>query len=515
MKCFVALFFLAALALPAAEEKPAPPVTVASLSSPAGPRALGASFTTAPDGTLWLSWVEAAEANAMAAASKKPGEHHHAAEPAAKDDKAASPPNTLKFSTYDATARTWATARTIASRPDIPLSSADFPLVAIDGRGVATAVWTDGHGGALVTTSTDRGATWSTPTPWTTDTAGVEKFSFVRLADGRVLAAWLDSRNRKNGAKAQQLFARILGDPASDALVDPSVCDCCQTTLTAFPDGGALLAYRGRTEGEVRDIRTARFRGKEWDDPRPLNNDDWRIAACPINGPRLASDGGRVAVTWYTGADNDPRVLASYSPDAGTRFLLPLRLDRGKPVGHVDTMILHDGAILATWLETDGSLWLRRISPDFAADEPVSLAPAGTISPKTNPRVSLLRDYAGGTAPVQFAITFAATDSLRTLLVTVPEGELLTAKGNCDCAPTPEQLVGYSVRGAIAGVSTERGTVHVVHEELPGLFFAGTHEFHAAPAVISALKLGRRFFGRIEQREGQWWLFDVRLAGGQ
>jgi hypothetical protein len=341
----------------------------------------------------------------------------------------------------------------------------------------------------------------------------VEKFSLVRLADGRVLAAWLDGRNRAQGAKAQQLFARILGDPAGDTLVDPSVCDCCQTALTAFPDGGALVAYRGRTEQEVRDIRTARFRGREWDEPRLLNNDDWRIAACPINGPRLSSDGGRVAVAWFTAADNDPRVLASYSPDAGARFLLPLRLDRGKPVGHVDTTILRDGAMLATWLETDGSLWLRRISPDFAGDEPVALAPAGSISPKTNPRLVLLRDYAGGTSAVQLLVAYATESALRTQLVTVPEGELLTVKGGCDCAPTPEQLVGYAIRGAVAGISAERKTAVVVHEELPGLFFAGSHEFRVDPAVLPALQLGRRLYGRIEQREGVWWLFDVRVAG--
>ena len=480
------------LCTPAAEEKPAPPVTFADLPSPAGPRALGASLTTAPDGTVWLTWIEAA---------------------------AHTPPHTLRFSLFDAATRTWSAARTIARRSDLPLSSADFPQLVIDGRGTATAVWPDGHGGALVTTSSDRGATWTTPAPWTRHSDEVEMFSFVRLADGRVLAAWLDGRAKKSGAKnsPQQLYARLLGDPATtpDTLIDPSVCDCCPTALTAFPDGGALLAYRGRTDTEVRDIRTARFRGNSWDEPRPLNHDDWRLAACPVNGPRLASDGGRVAAAWFTAADHDPRVLASFSPDAGARFLLPLRLDLGKPVGHVDTLLLHDGALLVTWLETDGSLWLRRITPDFAADEPVALAPAGTLSAKTHPRLALLRDYAGGTTPAQLLVAFATDTALRTLLVTVPEGELLTAKGNCDCAPTPEQLVGYSIRGAVAAISPDRGTLHVVHDELPGLLFAGTHEFHAAPPVLAAVQLGRRFFGRIEQRDGQWWLYDVRLAAGK
>ena len=510
----------------AAEEKPSPATTFVDVSSPAGPRALGASLTTAADGTIWLTWVEAAAENlAAAAAKKKSGTHHHAPAPASSAGAPATPPNTLRFATFAPSTRTWSPARTIVARADIPLSSADFPQLVLDGRGTATAVWADGHGGALVSSSADSGATWSPPAPWAHAGHGVEKFSFARLADGRVLAAWLENRS----SASTQLHARILDSsaalppplsvspspvrsPTADTLVDPSVCDCCPTTLTAFPDGGALLAYRARTDTEVRDIRSARFRTTAWDAPRPVNNDDWRIAACPVNGPRLASDGGRVAAAWFTAADNDPRVLASYSPDAGTRFLMPLRLDRGKPVGRVDTLILRDGALLVTWLETDGSLWLRRVTPDFSLDEPIALAPAGTVSTKTNPRLALVRDFAGGNSSVQFLATFATDSALRTLLVTVPEGDLLIAKANCDCAAPPEQLVGHGFRGAVAALSPDRGTVHIVHDEIPGLLFAGTHEFHADASTIGSVPLGRRLFGRIEQRAGQWWLFDVRLA---
>lgn len=522
----------------AAEEKnvaPPPPTTFVDVPSPAGPRALGASLTTAADGTIWLTWVEAAAENlAAAAAKKKSGTHAHHPAPTAPTSPAprshatapATPPNTLHFSTFAPSTRTWSPARTIIARADLPLSSADFPQLVLDGRGTATAVWTDGHGGALVTSSADSGATWSPPAPWAHAGHGVEKFSFARLADGRVLAAWLENRS----SASTQLHARILDSsaslspplsvspspvrsPTADTLVDPSVCDCCPTTLTAFPDGGALLAYRGRTlPEEVRDIRSARFRATAWDAPRPVNNDDWRIAACPVNGPRLASDGGRVAAAWFTAADNDPRVLASFSPDAGTRFLMPLRLDRGKPVGRVDTLILSDGALLVTWLETDGSLWLRRVSPDFSLDEPIVLAPAGTVSTKTNPRLALVRDFAGGHSSAQFLATFATDSALRTLLVTVPEGDLLIAKANCDCAAPPEQLVGHGFRGAVAALAPDRGTLHVVHDEIPGLLFAGTHEFHADAPTIASVQLGRRLFGRIEQRAGQWWLFDVRLA---
>jgi hypothetical protein len=320
----------------------------------------------------------------------------------------------------------------------------------------------------------------------------------------------------------QRLYARILagpseasakeGPPGPDTLVDPSVCECCQTTLTAFPDGGALLAYRGRTEAEVRDIRIARFRGQAWDAPRPLNNDDWRINACPVNGPRLDNDRGRVAAAWFTAAGNEPRVLASYSPDAGARFLYPLQIDRGQPTGHVDTVILRDGAMLVTWVEKNGSLWLRRVSPDFAAGEPTELAAGSAGRVSGYPRLALTQDYAGGRTTAQCVVVYAREDkpaTLHTLFVTVPEGDLLSLTKDCDCSPTAEQLQRLAVRGTI--VAVENGAVRVRHDEVPGVIAAGTHTFEVAADVAPTLGPGREFFGRVEFREGSWRLFDVRV----
>lgn len=522
LAAFVLLATCAVAAEPAAQ--PAPQITFAEIPTPAGPNALGASLTVAPDGTHWLSWVEAGaplaatasssatastvasstEASTSSASTAAP--HHRGAAPAAD-----APPNTLRFATFDAAGKKWSEPRTIFRGPSVTTNAADFPQLAVDGRDHVTALWASG-GSAFTTTSADRGATWSPPATWTTESDVVEKFSLATLADGRVLAAWLDGRGIKAGGKTQQLYARILGQTGPDMLVDPSVCECCQTTLTAFLDGTALVAYRGRTEQEVRDIRTARFDGQAWSTPRPLNHDEWQILACPINGPRLASDGGRVAAAWFTGAANAPRVLASYSPDAGTRFLLPLTIARGQPVGHVDTAILHDGAMLVTWVEGDGSFWLRRVTPEFTLSPPVALAPAGTVSLKTNPRLSLLRDYAGGTEPAQLLVTFAtAASALRTLLVTIPEGELLVAEKNCDCAPTAEQLQGFPMRGQIVEVRSDAGLLRVQHSTLPGLFAGGTRDFQVDPETLAALQPGRQFLGRIERRDGTWRLFDIRL----
>ena len=484
---------------------PAPAIRVEEIPSPTtAATASGPSVTVGPDGVAWLTWLEREGAV-----------------------------TTLRCSTFDAAEKRWTAARPIAGGRDWFVNAADFPALTAGPGGRATAVWFvqnpaparpaatahahdhDGPGyRAFISHTADAGRSWSPPAALTNESASVEFVSLATLADGRVLAAWLDGRAKKGGGKKQQLYARILGAEGPDLLVDPSVCDCCQTALTAFPDGTALLVYRGRGEEETRDLRVTRFRGREWDDPRPLNNDDWRIAACPVNGPQIASDGGRVAVAWFTGADNDPRVLASMSSDAGARFLMPLRISDGKTAGRVSTLLLHHGAFLVSHVDAEGGLVLRRVNPDFAVTDPLVLATPAAGRIKGFPRLALLRDYAGGKVPALAIAAFAREGGtgVQTLLITVPEGDLLEAEKNCDCSPTTEQLQGFSIRGSVVTAQPGAAVMRVRHFEVPGIFVAGEREFHVAPEVAArAGGPGQQFLGRVEKRDGAWWLFDVRL----
>ena len=487
-------FYLASLlaltAARAVEERPKPAVQIEELASPALAYAAGAALTGTRDGLVWLTWADRT------------------------GDEIA-----LRFSTLDLAAKKWSAPNPIMEDgrsfhllewPGV------FPSVSLGANGRATAAGIFGFAahnletGVWFRQTTDGGKTWGKVTWLSQDsTLDIENVTLATLADGRLLVTWFDGRDYKKRVKnVMQLFARVLGEPGPDLLIDPSVPRFSQLSLTAFPDGGALLAYNGYTDDNRFTVRTARFRGHKWDASRPLDNDVGRAT-----GPRLASDGGRVAAAWFTAAGNDPRVLVSYSPDAGARFLMPLQLNNGKPTGYVDTLILHDGALLVTWLEDDGSVWLRRVTPDFSADEPVRLTPAGAANVKAVPRVALLRDYAGGKTPAQLVAAFAGNGAapLRTLLVTVPEGELLAATKDCDCAPTPEQLAGFPMRGTVVAVIAERGALRVQHEEIPGLLAAGMHEYRAAPDDIASLVAGRQFLGRIEWRDSAWWIFDVRL----
>lgn len=497
------LALLALLVTPFLRAAESPAITAAPIPAPAHANAIGASVTTSPEGVVWLTWLERT-----------------------------GPATVLRFATLEANGGAWSAAGTIASGTDFFVSGSNFPVLTVGANGRATALWsvsnpTDPHAPpsahshhgagyhAWVAQTTDAGKTWSAGAPLTRESDVVEFASLTTLADGRVLAAWLDGREKKHGRKVQQLFTRFVGVSGPDTLVDPSVCDCCHTSLTAFPDGTALVAYRGRTADEVRDIRAARFAGGRWAESHPVFRDGWKITGCPVNGPQIASDGGRVAAAWFTAANDQPRVLTSLSPDAGERFLAPLQLNEGKTAGRVATALLHDGAMLVTSVDIDGALWLRRVTPDFVLTAPVRLTANDSGRIKGFPRVALRRDFLGGTTPAQLVVALVRDTEpalLQTLLVTIPEGELLANERDCDCATAEETLLGFSIRGMIVAAQPAAGTVRVNHVALPGIFAAGEREFAVSQTTpVGADASGRPFVGRIRRHEGGWQLFSLRV----
>lgn len=399
--------------------EPGYPIRQGTLPNPAGPGALAASLVRADHGAIYLSWLE----------------------PKATDTTA------LRFARYDTAGSRWGEARTIAAGRDWFVNWADFPALAAEPGGRLTAVWyvdnpaaASGQGAgyqAWFSQSQDDGVTWSPPARLTTESDKVEFVSLQPLGRGGLLAVWLDGRAKKHDdTAAMRLYGRMLGADEPDQLIDDSVCDCCQTTLTAFPDGSALVGYRARREGEVRDNYTASYRSGKWEAPRILNADDWRIHGCPVNGPRLASAGGTVAAAWFTAAGNEARVLAAMSPDAGARFLMPQRVDLGNPLGRVDAVLLRDGSRLVTWLEAAGEkeagIYLRRISADDEVGPPVLLAASSQARASGFPRLALVKDYDATPAQLLLAYTRDTEPSaVHTQLITLPDLSTLVGRKPC------------------------------------------------------------------------------------
>jgi len=238
-----------------------------------------------------------------------------------------------------------------------------------------------------VSESKDRGRTWSPPITPHRDASLTEHgfLSFFDTPEGDVGLVWLDGRQTAadsaaiprsaashghgGGAGAMTLRSTALRSgvaPGADLLVDARVCDCCPTAA-ARTSRGAIVAYRDRSDVEVRDISIARLVDGSWQPGGSVHPDGWEINGCPVNGPALAAMGDRVAVAWFTAARDEGRVSVAFSADGGATFGKPVRVDGGGALGRVDVELLPDGSAVILWIALDqgkAELLARRIFAD-------------------------------------------------------------------------------------------------------------------------------------------------------
>jgi hypothetical protein len=289
----------------------------------------------------------------------------------------------LRFARLEADG--WTPARTIAQGDGWFANWADFPSVVLLPDGRLAAHWLVRSGpdtyayDVHIALSDDGGDSWSDAVmPHDDGTETEHGFaSLFPWDDGSLAAIWLDGRNfadvadghHGHGAGPDMTLRKTTlsatGERGADVVIDPRVCDCCQTSVSLTSEGPVVL-YRDRSADEIRDISISRFRNGGWTPPATVHDDGWRITGCPVNGPASAASGARLAVAWFTAADDDPRVLLAFSDDAGRSFGEPLRVDAGDPIGRVDVVLDGEENALVSWVERAGDeaeIRLRLVTP--------------------------------------------------------------------------------------------------------------------------------------------------------
>ncbi len=308
------------------------------------------NFAVNPNGELWLSWLEYLNdsLNALQVVTLKKG---IPGDPVVVD-----------------TGSNWF------------VNWADFPSVAPFGaKGEMAAHWLQKSAAGTfdydvhISISKDAGQTWPTEfIPHDDGVAAEHGFvSLVALPENQMFAVWLDGRHTKtevDGIKgAMTLHAAIFdneGKVREDYELDPRICDCCQTAAT-LTDEGLVVAYRNRSETEVRDIYVMRQTESGWTEPVAVHEDNWLINGCPVNGPALDARGKKVALAWFTSADGEPQVKLALSDDAGKTFSAPIRLDEGVAIGRVDVSWVGDTEVWVSWIESGeqaGAIQLARLN---------------------------------------------------------------------------------------------------------------------------------------------------------
>jgi hypothetical protein len=290
----------------------------------------------------------------------------------------------------------WLAPRTIASG-NLLVNSADFPSIAFDGKTLRASWSTKNQHGSVIHLALYDGMSWSKPV--TPHPEVVSQFGFVSLAGSE--AVFLDGRKLKGGMEGEgEMELRSL-----DSLLDPRVCDCCQTAM-AMTSTGPIVAYRDRSADEVRDISIVRKTASGWTEPKTLHADGWKIEGCPVNGPQLDARGTRVVAAWFTAANDQPRVYAAFSDDAGATFSAPVRIDSGNAMGRVDVALLESGDAVVTFL-AGGALHARRVLRGGKLGETARIAEAGGF-----PRVAVSKENVGVVWSADDGVHFAIVERL-------------------------------------------------------------------------------------------------------
>lgn len=358
---------------PAAPAVSALPFVVEALAAPAQGNSGQPQLTTSDRGVV-LSWLEQTDASA-----------------------------TLKFSELAAGA--WPAAKTVASSSGWFVTDADVPTVMRKSDGTLVATTYPSVDAAIeaydlrLSYSRDDGRTWSSPlSPHHDGTKSQHGFaSLFEMPEGALGMVWLDGRVQETMSVYFASFDAGWKQTAESS-VDARVCECCPTSATMTADG-PLVAFRDRTNQEIRDIYVTRLEhpspslgaGGTWTEAVPVHADNWRIEACPVNGPALSARGRTVAVAWFTATGNDGHAYAAFSSDAGRTWGDPIRLDDETSLGRVDIELLDDGSAIATWVEfasERAQLRVRQVGTSGKRSTAATIAGAGERRLRGYPRLA-------------------------------------------------------------------------------------------------------------------------------
>ncbi len=297
--------------------------------------------------------------------------------------------STLSFSRLKEDA--WSKPTVISSGDNWFVNWADYPMLASNGSGSMVAHFLEKSEKGKFTydikliTSVDDGFVWGTPKILNEDGKKAEHgfVSMVPYQNG-FFVTWLDGRNtasegeggHSEGHHGQMtLRAAIIdksGTKSAEWELDNRVCDCCQTTATITANG-PLVIYRDRSESEIRDISIVRLINGQWTEPKTIFSDNWKIAGCPVNGPRVDANGNNLAVARFSSPDQKGQVSVIFSQDGGASFGTPIRVDEGQAIGRVDIILIDDKTAMVSWME-GATIKAAKIHADGTKEPSITIA---------------------------------------------------------------------------------------------------------------------------------------------
>ena len=321
-------------------------------------------LAVAPDGTVYLLWVDRGPRAVEPAAGQSPGNHA-----AAFDVLLAR--STDGGTTFATPVRVNSKAGGVwsfpTSRPRIALSSRGTVHVFFTGNGISPA---NGKPvlAPMYARSTDGGQSFSpsrllAPIP-TGDLssfmhggfAQAQAFGTVVAWGKNVEAFWIDTRDMRTANDSGALYAALSTDDGRTFGTDrpihaTGVCPCCQITAVAAPDGSLLLLGSRRVEQGFRDSTVERSTdgGKSFGQGVRLGSDRWKIDGCPLKPTVLAVDGGNAYAAAFNGAAEPGGVRFAASADGRSTFGAFAPLHPEAVVSDAPVLVATGDGIAALW----------------------------------------------------------------------------------------------------------------------------------------------------------------------
>ena len=329
------------------------------LSNPAAPGSLQPAWSAAPDGSAVLSWIEPASGGGYS----------------------------LRYAVRRGAA--WSEPHTVAANRKFFRHPAEAPEVMAISDHQWLAHWIEmpketSEAEFVYGSSSTDGVRWTTPVMAHKDRSEVEHglASMVATGNGEASLIWLEMLKGEDGPAAlKRTVVNAAGQIVKEERLDDDVCSCCPTAI-ARTAKGLVIAYRGRTPQDIRDIAVIRLENGQWSKPKVVHADNWHINACPTNAAAIAARGDQVAIAWYTWAQDSPRVQVVFSADGGTTFGKAVTVSTGHAFGYTSLALAEDGSAIVSWLQRgsgDGptQVLARRVTAAGVAQPVVEVAKGG------------------------------------------------------------------------------------------------------------------------------------------
>ena len=293
--------------------------------------------------------------------------------------------------------------RLIAKSKGMFANWADIPSLVEAPSGDLYAHWLNRIGnetyayGIQIERSIDHGKSWQS-LGWLHNDTSTTEHGFVSLIpeNRHVRAFWLDGRQMKKPTGKMMLRTAILdgNEIKSENMLDDDVCTCCPTGAIQLP-GGSAVVYRDRLPQEIRDISLVHIKNDAWSKPSRIQNDNWVMPGCPVNGPSIATNGNIIAVSRFTVIKNKAKIILRLFKDGQAESGKEIILDENIPVGRCTTVCSKD-AVYNIWIGVDKKqtvLRMAEVSLSGKIKRKITLVPIDKDRSSGMPRAIFSNNY--------------------------------------------------------------------------------------------------------------------------